>query len=89
MLKQIVKLVEVKSIKRYPYQGKYHFNINKVMDDWHNFMFFDIERVRRDGVPAKWQPKPLQQTFKTEEDAEKAIKIWAKNPLIWSKRQDS
>lgn len=76
MLKQVEKLVEVKSIKRYPYNGKYHFNINLI-----DMSYYTVEHVRRDGLMAVWQPKVLRGKFDSVEEAENAIIKWSKRPV--------
>ncbi len=75
-MKQLIKLVEVKSLKRYPYNGKYHFNVSLI-----DMKLYKVEHVRRDGRLAQWQPKEFHGHFKTEDDADNSIIRWAKKPI--------
>lgn len=78
-MKQPIKIVEVKSVRRYPYNGKYHFNISLV-----DMSYYVVEHVRRDGLLAVWQPKVLRARFSTVDEAENAVIKWAKRPLAWT-----
>lgn len=80
MVKETVKLVEVKSILKYPYNGLFRFNINLI-----DMKYYIVERVRRcDGLLTLWQPRITpgsSNVYKTLDDAENAIVEWAKRPV--------